>query len=265
MQLSFAPRPIDGELLSSWGRRIAAANALRFEEFQEAFPARFSDVGRSTRYVDCGTSVEFRAALAQLVRVPERWIWSLDLKAQYPYVAREWLELKPDSAPAMGAKFCPECFCSQIASHTPLHLAAEWAMSFITRCRKHGTLLESRCRPEAIEFLGLEDQPYYSLRATSSDQASPCCSDGVRTLIHLQQTILRSLRSEVPDPFWIGHVSGRRFLRLIRDLIWMLTTNELLPGASFLDAFRLNEFGILHRYLKSIRDHRRQRGSCSRQ
>jgi ribosomal protein S27E len=134
--LPCAPRPINGELLSSWMRRLAAANAITLTEMCACLGDLLGGREKAVMF-DYGAPKVWRLTVASMARVPERWVWALDLQQQFPAIGREWFLHDPAQPQQVAAAFCPECFHEQIAARQRLHLKAEWTVALVTRCFRH--------------------------------------------------------------------------------------------------------------------------------
>lgn len=158
--LPCAPRPINGELLSSWMRRLAAANAITLPEMCACLGDLLG--GREKAKVfDYGAPKVWRLTVASMARVPERWVWALDLQQQFPAIGREWFLHDPAQPQQVAAAFCPECFHEQIAARQRLHLKAEWTVALVTRCFRHQLPLCRYCpwcgHDQPVHFQGNAD------------------------------------------------------------------------------------------------------------
>jgi TniQ len=72
-----------------------------------------------------------------MTRIPEQWVWALDLRQQFPAIGREWFLHDAAWPEKIVSSFCPECFSEQIAAGQALHLKAAWAVALVTRCFVH--------------------------------------------------------------------------------------------------------------------------------
>ena len=54
--------------------------------------------------------------MASMARIPERWVWVLDLQQQFPAIGREWFRHNPDRPEQILSGFCPECFHEQLTT-----------------------------------------------------------------------------------------------------------------------------------------------------
>ena len=91
-QLPMAPRPLKGELVSSWLSRVAAANCISLEELLDAL----SLVNRWSRCpsecLDMNLDPVMRLALSDFCRVPSEFVSQLTLERQFPGVPKEMFE-----------------------------------------------------------------------------------------------------------------------------------------------------------------------------
>jgi len=67
--LPIAPRPIAGELMSSWLLRVSFANGLTLAELVQGIEARFPEVSLRGAFIDEQLSLCARSALAKFLRV----------------------------------------------------------------------------------------------------------------------------------------------------------------------------------------------------
>jgi hypothetical protein len=82
--LPIAPRPIAGELISSWLLRVSFANSLTLAELVQGIEARFPEVPLRGAFIDEQLSPCARSALAKFLRVTEHEIEALELRQQFP-------------------------------------------------------------------------------------------------------------------------------------------------------------------------------------
>jgi hypothetical protein len=67
--LPIAPRPIAGELISSWLLRVSVANGLTLAELVQGIEARFPEVPLQGAFIDEQLSTCARSVLAKFLRV----------------------------------------------------------------------------------------------------------------------------------------------------------------------------------------------------
>ena len=69
--LPLAPRPIPGELISSWLLRVSFANGLTLAQLMEAIETRFPGISLQRAFIYDQLSPRARSAIAKFLRVPE--------------------------------------------------------------------------------------------------------------------------------------------------------------------------------------------------
>lgn len=229
--LPSAPRPINGELLSSWARRLAAANGITFPEICACVGDLLGSQENAAVF-DYGAPKRWRLIMASMARIPERWVWALDLQQQFPAIGREWFLHNPSRPERILSGFCPECFREQVAARRILHLKSEWAVALVTRCLRHQLPLYRFC-----QWCG-RDQPVH-FEGNTTIQCRSCQTDlTIRRWTHIppsrepwitafEGAVVDALAGKAPDPRWGSDLSARSFRGLLADLVWMLTTNEL--------------------------------------
>ena len=89
--LPIAPRPIAGELISSWLLRVSFANGLTLAELMQGIEARFPEVPLRGAFIDEQLSPCARSALAKFLRVTEHEIKALELRQRFPTLPMEWI------------------------------------------------------------------------------------------------------------------------------------------------------------------------------
>lgn len=230
--LPCAPRPMNGELLSSWVRRLATANVLTLPEMCAAIGDRLDSPDQAAVF-DYGAPKSWRLALAAMARIPERWVWALDLQQQFPAAGREWFLHAPARPEEILSGFCPECLAEQVAARQMLHLKVEWSVALVTRCFRHELPLYCACpwcgRPEPVHFEGRSGVQCLHCRGDLTIrrriQTPPSREPAIAAF---ERAAAGALAGQAPDPAWGGSWTARSFRRLVADLIWMLTTVELV-------------------------------------
>lgn len=224
---------MNGELLSSWARRLAAANGITLPEICACVGDLLGDPDHAAVF-DYAAPRAWRVAMAALTRIPERWVWALDLQQQFPAISREWFLDDPAQPEAIAAAFCPECFAEQIAGRRALHLRAEWTLALVTRCFRHQLPLYRYCRwcgrDQPAHFLG--DAAVQCLSCEHSltmRRWAPMADSAERGIADFERAVVEVLSGAVPNPAWAGVLTARSFRALLQDLVWMLTTSELVP------------------------------------
>jgi hypothetical protein len=156
--LPVAPRPLAGELLSSWLGRLAAANALDFGELLELLRVRLALPRAGEFYaggLDYACSGPVLKALSSLSRLSTSRIAALSLKRRFGPLGWFWLSHDPYPfynaqyrqrlRPQLLPSYCAECLREQTRRGQPAHLRAEWALAFLTHCPRHRVGLWSCC------------------------------------------------------------------------------------------------------------------------
>lgn len=151
--LPVAPRPIAGELISSWLLRVSLANGLTLAQLVEAIETRFPAAIQEA-FIDDQLSARALSALATFLRVPANIIKALELSQRFPELPTGWI-LRPQSGdmdfPQRFFKgearyaFCPSCLQEMIACTQTVLIRNQWALAFLTHCARHRTPLRERC------------------------------------------------------------------------------------------------------------------------
>jgi hypothetical protein len=240
---------MNGELLSSWARRLAGANGITLPEIRACVGDLLG--GREPAAIfDYGAPKPWRLAMAGMARIPERWVWVLDLQQQFPAIGREWFLHDPRRPERIVSGFCPECFYEQIARRRILHLKAEWAVALVTRCFEHQLPLYCFCpwcgQDEPVHFPDnravqcLYCEHDLTIRRWIRTPASP-----EPLIVAFERAVVEVLAGRPPDPVWAGECTARAFRDLLSDLLWMFTTVDLVDpryGAALVDRIASGRF-----------------------
>ena len=228
------PRPLDGESLSSWFIRLAAGNGLTAKElYRAALPGSYL-YGRDLDRLACH---DLLAELSRRTGVPLEDVRKLGFGRWCGSVFQEdngcprlpWLPsaTRKKGRTAYGQQFCPHC----LAEDGVQHLRAEWRLSFVTLCSRHGTVLQDNCGRcgEAV-------QPIALLRQGERLICPKCQSglDGLTPLtpvsatdIGFQNALLRAAEDGWVDlPGW-GHLHAIAFFQLTRSLLRLLASGTV--------------------------------------
>ncbi len=157
--LPMAPRPLQGELLSSWLGRLAAANALGFEELLDVLRVRLASSPRAGSFypsrLDYACSAPLINTLATLSRLPASRIAGLDLRRRFRALELWWFNHETNlfydaknrliPQPQILPGYCVHCLREQTQRGEPAHLRAEWTLAFLTHCPQHRDVLWSCC------------------------------------------------------------------------------------------------------------------------
>ena len=219
-------------MLSSWARRLAAANGITFPEICACVGDRLGSREQAAVF-DYGAPKPWRLTVASMARVPERWVWALDLQQQFPAIGREWFLHNPTQPERIFSGFCPECFHEQVATRQILHLKAEWAVALVTRCFRHQLPLYRYCpwcgRDQPVHFEGKgRVQCLYCETDLTIRRRTRSPSSLEPAITAFERAVVDAMAGKGPDPMWGGDGTARSFRALLADLIWMLTTRELI-------------------------------------
>jgi hypothetical protein len=84
-ELALAPRPLEGELTSSWLYRVAAANLVELEELLSGLMNIYPEVhSRTNICLDYSIAPAWSRALARWCRLAESRVHTLDLTRVFP-------------------------------------------------------------------------------------------------------------------------------------------------------------------------------------
>jgi hypothetical protein len=89
--LPLAPRPIPGELISSWLLRVSFANGLTLAQLIEAIETRFPGLSLQRAFIDDQLSPRVRSAIAKFLRVSEDKVKAQELAQRFPMLPPEWI------------------------------------------------------------------------------------------------------------------------------------------------------------------------------
>lgn len=247
--LPFAPRPHRGENFTSWLLRLAGANHLTLDELRDVVAPR--DAGARAPVPDYEQSPTQRRKWAKLARISESAVRSLDLKTQFPFVDRRWLQL-PDadwSVPVCSV-YCPQCFGEQMRNNVPLHLKAEWRLAFVTRCMDHATPLEQFCPQCGIdEPVSFPPTTARCRRCWHNLAQNPRSAAQEREpgIVALQRIAVDAFAGKRISSDEAPGLSAPQFRRLFSELIGLFTTGDFRHDRGTLIAalapgrFRLRE------------------------
>jgi hypothetical protein len=148
-----APRPIVGELISSWLSRVAAANCISLDELLDAL-SLVNRWGRCpSECLDVNLDLVMQLALSNFCRVPPELVSQLSLVRQLPGVPKKMFLSSPNffsvsgcpTTCRVGYAFCPDCLQEAARMGHPAYIPAVWSLALLTHCRVHLRPLQSRC------------------------------------------------------------------------------------------------------------------------
>jgi len=251
--LPVAPRPIAGELFSSWIERIAAANATTAAELLQCV-TNCQQIERQDTLLDYRLAPTLRSALAIVCRASDLDVQALELSHQFRNLRPQWLlpGTEMASIPVVKPGICTECIAEQHSAGVPMHLRAEWALAFLTHCPKHLGWLSTSCR-------NCYSSGAYAFTAGGANLLCARCglpipldfstgdygvSTGVGVVVALQAQMQRAARGLPPDPFWLGAISAKHFLLTTNDILHLLTHRKNGQGSILANSLGPREFSI---------------------
>ena len=238
-----APRPIPGELRSSWVARLAAGNGLTIQHLLDHVLG--SPWGQPA--IDGDATPSLIAGLAMVGGISEMDLRALGVYAQFPQ-APPWAFL-PDvyqesdskryARSGMLVPSCPACFLDQAKNGVPLHWKAEWSLALAPLCPKHLTFLSGRCHHCSAGSLAAIAHPQNGsivVRCTHCFRDGAFHSDSMwitprtQLVANFEEALISACKGIPPDPMWIGRVQPAAFLSLVDDLMWIFLDIELDYG-----------------------------------
>jgi len=245
-------QPLAGELLSSWLLRVAAANATTLEEVLAAVSCADCSFSSGNMGFDYQLPEEVRHRLSVFCRIPACKIAELEISNAFVGHRPEWFFARQTTPyrPHLNPSFCLLCLVEQIRGGFPLHVQAAWAVPIFTHCPSHLVPLQAfcnSCRTGApVEWLATH--PHQAILCkhcgtplTARSGKAPH-SKGFLAVVSLEAAILASARGCSPDSFWAGSTSAECFMRMIGDLIQLLTHRESGQGPMAAKQFAPEEF-----------------------
>lgn len=234
-------QPLAGELLSSWLRRLAAANATTLEELLAAVSCVDSSFSSGNMGFDYQLPEEVRHRLSVFCRIPASKIAELEISNAFVGHRPEWFFARQTTPyrPHLSPSFCLPCLAEQIRGGCPLHVQAAWAMPILTHCPLHLVALQALCPScwihDPVNWLAAHQRRIILCRRCSKPLTAPSDKKlrgkGLLAVISLESAILAAMRGESPDSCWAGTTSAECFMRMIRDLTQLLTHRESGEGS----------------------------------
>lgn len=240
--LPIAPRPLQGELRSSWLLRVASANALTLRELMDAVAARHPGAGTDDAFLDDGLPARVAGALAQFTRLPESVVHGLDLTDQLPGCPGDWV--RPAPALEVGGHdqvsdqraaytFCPSCLDSVAPVAAPPHLPVEWACAVVTHCPIHRTrLLEwcPGCHAHDPFVIGIGEQfgraECWQCEASLGFAAWPSDAWALEPVLQLQTAVISAVRDQPSALASIDSANVRISTSLVAELLDLLVDED---------------------------------------
>src|SRR5271166_4743602 len=236
-ELALAPRPLEGELTSSWLYRVAAANLVELEELLSGLlhqylpglrrcPGLEPSVGNIVPVSRvAGPETRSDASVPgqgpELVCTRKRCTQKRTELGKWVRVVAGIHILPPMSAPA-GQKWpagTPTCRMDPgVLTHCPQHQDEPL---------RHYCLCCHREEPRWIVTREGEDEEVQCWHCGTALHHWPRenierFSPSLQLTLRLESTLLRSLSGQAPDPFWVGNVDAETFANLAAELFALL-------------------------------------------
>ena len=253
-----APRPMEGELLSSWRARIACRYGLKgWELAPDILSSRHSE-GAFQRDIDWAPTPEDIRFLAASSRLDVESVAAMTLARRgWP---RHWVcwERAPDDATPWGpygrveVAWCPACLRQDRQAGRDVWLRRDWAIAARGLCAMHGLPLEQRChfcgswQPQRWALLEgfavlLCGHCGRSLDELASDKGPrggggltrPCAPHDWAKLRAFEEHLVAVLDGHEPDDYWAGPSSRHAFLNFVEDLVRLCCHINLNRGGDW--------------------------------
>jgi TniQ protein len=227
-QLPFAPRPIRGEVLSSWLMRVAAANLVQLVDLLEALETHHGQVLASD-LLDYSIPEKAVTALSKFCRISRQAVRDMDIRRRAPQLDAVQLMRYEDGPRARSSclrhrrvryTFCPLCLVKQRVIHTRW----DWSVACITLCDVHQTPLLDECpacgETDPLSFSGVDLPPDVICRSCYKDLACgwPRNELAGETRQAVDGTYRASLLGVDPGPEILGKSTAQQFRAFIEDL-----------------------------------------------
>jgi hypothetical protein len=243
-RLPLTPRPINGEILSSWMARVSAVNGISIPELIEyAGGAGNSDFPP----VDRDVPRPLIAGLALACSIPDYKLAEIDLRVQFPNAQASFFLPVEKMAPncynhsAIPIPYCHACFSEHERKGTTPFWKAEWTMAHVTRCPKHLFGLWAYCHHCLCGRLSVVAHTKHGglvARCTSCYRAPAAhlLESAEKTFSRNQlvasmgQSLTLACRGLDPDPIWLGRINAATFLSVLDDMMWIFLDANLDRG-----------------------------------
>jgi TniQ len=256
-RLPFAPRPIPGEVLSSWLMRVAASNLVQPEDLLEALETHHGPVPASD-LLDYSISEKTVAALSKFCRISPRVVRDMDIRRLAPQLDAVLLMRYEHEPLFRGSRlrarrvrysFCPRCLVKERVIHTRW----DWSVACITLCGIHQTPLLDECpacgETDPLNFSGVDLQPDVICRSCNEDLACnrPQIELTSETRHAVDATYRASLVGVDPSPEILGKSTAQQFCAFIEDMHRVLRPSlNLLANCRRVVPVSFSRHDILH-------------------
>jgi hypothetical protein len=238
--LPFAPRPVTGELISSWLLRVAAQNCTTLRELLTAVPLAYPKADVEVACLDYGLPSEFRAGLAQFCRVSAYAIRNLELQHQFPSVPR-WMFLSFPGNMELASRvsgrrarynFCLSCLNESFRENNPAVIRAVWSLASVTHCHRHYRPLISRCprcsAEDPLRFpTRLRDPRVQCRKCGAHLPTSPQPFDHaphMNFVLAIERAYLAAIAGMRPEALGLEETSARTFRELVEYFVFLFSS-----------------------------------------
>jgi hypothetical protein len=231
-----APRPLRGEILYSWLARTAGIYDLTPDELLTVDNAASLNV--LVNGTGPSTAVKHLSALA---RMPVERLLRMTLQGIRPKWPNHWriAAASPNSAfddhILPSSQVCPECLNADAKEELGTQfLRTRWQSAALTICFKHRKPLQQTCvtcrwQSWPISTRRFGRRSWFVCQQCGSPQDQEGLTDearddrSFRLMAGFEQQILRALANLPVGWGWVGYAEPGEFIRLIDDIIWILT------------------------------------------
>jgi hypothetical protein len=231
-----APRPLRGEILYSWLARTAGIYDLTPDELLTVDNAASLDI-----LVNGTGSPSAIKHLSALARMPVARLLRMTLQGIRPKWPDHWRIAA--ASPSNGVddhllpslQVCPECLNADAKGMLGTQfLRTRWQSAALTICFKHRNPLQQTCmtcrwQSWPISTRSFGRRSWFVCQQCGSPLGQRGLTDEPRDdrsfglLACFEQQILRALANRPVGWSWVGYAEPSEFIRLIDDLIWILT------------------------------------------
>jgi hypothetical protein len=237
LELPFAPKPLRGELFSSWLLRLAAANCVSLDElllgFQSSYPSAPCPVS-----LDLNLDRDFLRAMARFSRVPVITLSRLSLENQVPDPESTlllWLTNNPGHFSRQLSRRLAYAFClSCIAQQGSVHVRWEWTVACLLHCSVHKYPLSIGCPScgdlDPLRFGIVPVAGHVSCQSCDADLLGHPDRSAHRPssprVIAIEKAYRLALRGIAPDLAPLDGASGAQFRHFVDDTLRLLVDHQ---------------------------------------
>lgn len=221
-RFAYSPRPVTGELLSSWLQRTAVEHRV----------GALNLVDGAGPDVDWSPSVQFLDRLSKGSGLSISSLRAMTLQAVFPGAGRDWFAWSERPFPGCHA-FCPACAAADLRAHGAVIQRSRDAGVWAIACPEHQCFLDGARAPYNVEPWK-RGEPGRWARGVIAPALSPCKAPAFA--VAFQDAAEAALRNSPPDGRWLIADPDvfLAFARQLADLI-VQTTQITVGRTSGLD------------------------------